>query len=183
LYTWYTAPLPGGGGTGVGAGSGGGGVAATTSTETDFEIEPPIPLHVRPNVEFAVMGGVRNVSLTDLFPLHAPLAVQFVASVPFHVRVTVCPFVTLVADDVRVSVGAGITSAVTDCVADPPIPVQVSVKTEEALTAVVCEPEIGFAPDHASPAVHEVVSVELQVSVTDSPLAISFLFIANESVG
>ena len=64
---------------------------------------------------------------TALAPDQAPEAVQAVAFVDDHVRLELLPFATVLGFAIRVTVGAGaVTEIVTDCVALPPVPVQVS---------------------------------------------------------
>jgi hypothetical protein len=73
---------------------------------------------------------------------------------------------------VRETVGAGDTVTVADWLALPPVPVQVKVNVESAVSAPVdCVPLVALAPDHAPLAVHEVALVEDQVSVEAPPLA------------
>jgi hypothetical protein len=48
--------------------------------------------------------------------------------------------------------------------------VQVNVNVELAVKApALCDPEIGFVPDHAPEAVQELALVEVQVSVEEEP--------------
>ena len=66
--------------------------------------------------------------LVALAPLQPPEAVQVVASVELHVNVDDPPLLTLVGLAVRVTVGAGaVTDTLTDLLALPPVPVQLSV--------------------------------------------------------
>ena len=63
-----------------------------------------------------------------LAPLHAPEAVQEVALLDDQVRVDALPLVTVLGAADKLSVGVGVvTETVADCVALPPVPVQVSV--------------------------------------------------------
>jgi hypothetical protein len=69
--------------------------------------------------------------------------------------------------------GEGVTVTVADWVAEPPVPVQVSVKVELAVRfPVLCESESGLVPDHPPEAVHDVALVEFHVSVEALPEAI-----------
>jgi hypothetical protein len=61
-------------------------------------------------------------------PDQAPEAVQEVALVADQASVELLPLVTVVGLAVKVTFGAGeVTETVADCVALPPVPVQVSV--------------------------------------------------------
>jgi hypothetical protein len=65
--------------------------------------------------------------LVALVPDQAPEAVQLVAFVAAHVKVELPPLATVLGLAVTVMVGAGeVTEIVADCVALPPLPVQVS---------------------------------------------------------
>ena len=67
---------------------------------------------------------------------------------------------------------AWVTETVADCVALPPVPVQVIPKVELAVRAPVdCEPLAALVPDQAPEAVHEVALVAAQVNVELLPLA------------
>ena len=98
----------------------------------------PVPVRVpevqvRVKLAAVVRAPVDSVPLVALLPVHAPLAVQEVASVDDHVRVEVPPDVTEVgfAEMVTVGVGvteAGVTAMVMDWVAGvtlPPLQVRV----------------------------------------------------------
>jgi hypothetical protein len=77
------------------------------------------------------LGVTAKLPLVVSLPLHDPLAVQDDAFVVDHVSMALCPEMMLVGLTERVTVGAGVTGAVTVRVADalalPPAPVQVSV--------------------------------------------------------
>jgi hypothetical protein len=63
-----------------------------------------------------------------LVPDQAPEAVQAVAFVDVHERVDAAPLFTVLGLAEKLTVGAGVlTETVVDCVALPPVPVQVSV--------------------------------------------------------
>ena len=65
--------------------------------------------------------------LAVLLPDQAPEAVQEVALVADQVNVELPPLATVLGLAVKVTVGAGeVTETVVDCVALPPLPVQVS---------------------------------------------------------
>jgi hypothetical protein len=74
-------------------------------------------------------------------PVQAPLAVHAVAFRDDHVNTVVAPLTTVVgaADKVTVGRGIGADASVTlaDCIADPPGPIQVSVKFDADVIAPV----------------------------------------------
>jgi hypothetical protein len=66
------------------------------------------------------------VPLVAIAPLQPPEAVQEVALVDDHVKVDVAPLLTVLGLAARVTTGADwVTETVADCVALPPVPVQV----------------------------------------------------------
>jgi hypothetical protein len=66
-----------------------------------------------------------------------------------------------------------VTVTFADWVAEPPVPVQVSVNVVFAVRLpVLAEPEIAFVPDHPPDAVHEVALVELHVREEEFPAVI-----------
>lgn len=84
----------------------------------------------------------------------------------------------LVGFAVKVTLGATLTS--TDCVAEPPAPVHISVKVPELVRLLrVSLPDVALVPVHAPDAVHVVALVLDQLSVveplyaTESELALS----------
>jgi len=141
-------------------------------------IEPPEPLQLRMNV---LVSAVSAPVLADpdvgRLPLHAPLAVQLVASAEDQVRAAEEPLLTLVGVALNVSVGPGtggapLTMTVADCARAPPAPVHVRVKTLlGALSApVLAVPDVPRLPDHAPLAAQDAASAEDHVSVEDAPL-------------
>jgi hypothetical protein len=75
----------------------------------------------------AVSAPVDCEPLTALLPDQAPEAVQEVALAADQVNVELLPVVTVLGFAAKVTVGAGeVTVTVDDCVALPPLPVQVS---------------------------------------------------------
>ena len=68
------------------------------------DADPPLPVHVRVYVEFAV-GETVSEPLTDRAPLQLPDAEQLVALVELHVSVEDWPAVIDVGVAVRVTVG------------------------------------------------------------------------------
>jgi hypothetical protein len=124
-------------------------------------------------VLLAVSAPVDCEPLTALPPDQAPEAVQEVALAADQVKVELLPAVTVLGLAAMVTVGAGeVTETVDDCVALPPLPVQVSEKVALALsTPVDCEPLAAWLPDQAPEAVHEVAFVDDQLNVEALPLA------------
>jgi hypothetical protein len=75
-----------------------------------------------------VMSPVLCEPLVALLPDHAPEAVQEVALADDQLKVEPLPRATVLGLAVKLTVGAGaVTDTVADCVALPPLPVQVSV--------------------------------------------------------
>ncbi len=74
----------------------------------------------------AVSAPVDCEPLTALVPDHAPDAVHEVALMADQVSMELAPLATVLGLAAKVIVGAGaVTVTVTDCVAVPPLPVQV----------------------------------------------------------
>jgi len=106
------------------------GAAAVTVTVALREIDPPDPEQLSEKVEELVSAPVEIEPLVARLPLHAPEAVHEDAFVVFHVSVDALPLATLVGLAVKVSVGAVgalVTEIVTEPLAVPPAPEQVSV--------------------------------------------------------
>jgi hypothetical protein len=105
-------------------------------------------------------------------PDQAPEAVQEVALVEVQFSVELPPLATLAGLALIDTVGAGVTVTVADCVAGPPLPVQVRVNLVVAVSAAVfAEPLVDSAPLQPPEAVHEVALVADQVSAEAAPLA------------
>lgn len=127
---------------------------------------------------------VTSIPDTPFVPDQSPEATQEVASVEVQFNVEVLPAVVDVGLAFSDAVGAGSTVTVTDALALPPAPVQLSEKALVAARAPVARlPEVAFAPDHAPEAVHEVALVEDQVSIDEPPLATEAGLAVNETVG
>jgi hypothetical protein len=78
-------------------------------------------------VALAVSAPVDCEPLAALLPDQAPEAVQEVALVADQVNVELPPLATVLGLAAKITVGAGeVTETVADCVALPPVPVQVS---------------------------------------------------------
>ncbi len=150
---------------------------ASTVTMIDRVAVPPSPVHDNVKVLVDVRVPVDCEPDVVLSPDQAPEAVHESAFVELHVKVAVPPLGTAVGLAPSSTVGAGgggvpDTTTVTDCVAVPPEPEHVR---ENALLAargpVLCKPDVGFAPDHAPDAEHDVAFVEVHVSVAEPPAA------------
>jgi hypothetical protein len=77
-------------------------------------------------VVLAVSVPLDCAPLTALLPDQPPEAVQAVVLVEVQVRVAAAPLATVLGVAARLTVGAGaLTDTVADCVAPPPVPVQV----------------------------------------------------------
>lgn len=136
---------------------------------------PPVPVQVKVKVLLALVSApVLALPLVALLPLHAPLAVQLVASVLDQVRVEELPLVTDVGFALKDTVGAGAAGVtVTDAerLMLPPLPVQVSVNVLLAVSAPVdWFPEVALLPDQAPDAVQESAPLDVQVKVEGLPL-------------
>ena len=104
-------------------------------------------------------------------PVQPPDAVQAVALLVDQVSVELLPLVTLLGLAVRVMLGAvAATVTVAVCDAEPPVPVQVSMKFVVAVkVAVLCEPLVANAPFQPPDAVQLCASVVFHDSVTEWP--------------
>jgi hypothetical protein len=107
-----------------------------------------------------------------LDPLQPPLAVQLVAFVEDQLSVVDPPLVTVVGVAVSVTAGAAgcVTVTLTDCVADPPAPVQVSANAEVDVSGPVeAVPDVALLPLQLPKATHDVASVDDHDSVAAEP--------------
>jgi hypothetical protein len=149
------------------------GAGALTETVADCVALPPAPVQVSAYVVLAVIALLDCEPLIALLPDQPPEAVQAVVLVDDQVSVVVAPLLTVLGAAERLTVGAGVlTDTVADCVALPPVPVQVSPKVSLALIAPVdCEPLTALLPDHAPEALHEVALADDQVKVELAPFA------------
>jgi hypothetical protein len=105
-------------------------------------------------------------------PDQPPEALQEVALVDDQVRVELAPLAILAGLALMETLGAGAeTVTVTDCAAEPPVPVQVSVNLVVAVrAAVVLDPLIASPPLQPPDAVQAVALVDDQVNVDVAPL-------------
>jgi hypothetical protein len=120
-----------------------------------------------------------------LAPLQPPEAVHDVAVVELHVSVEAVPLITEVGFAVSVTVGRGATATVAVAMLlVPPEPVQVNVYDVVAVRApVLWLPLVATAPLQPPDAVHDVESVELQVSVEAPPLLTDVCAALRDAVG
>jgi hypothetical protein len=103
------------------------GAARVTETVADCVALPPVPVQVIPKVVLVVSAPVDCEPLAALLRDQAPEAVQEVALVADQVNVDLPPLATVLGLAAKATVGAGeVTDTVDDCVALPPLPVQVS---------------------------------------------------------
>jgi len=107
-----------------------------------------------------------------LLPFQPPDAAQEVALVEDQERADAAPLLTVLGFALSVTVGSGVvTVTVADCEALPPLPLQVRVKVESALSAPLdTEPFRGSLPDHEPEAEHDVALADDQLSVVLFPL-------------
>jgi len=104
------------------------GAGAVTETVAVCVALPPAPLQVSTYVALALSAPLDCEPLVALLPDQAPDAVQAVALVETHVKLELPPLAMVLglARRVTVAVGFGLTVTVVDCVALPPVPLQVN---------------------------------------------------------
>ena len=150
---------------------------------------PPSPVQARVNVLLAAVSApVLAEPAVARLPDQAPLAAHDVALVEDHVNELLPPLATLVGLAVKVTVGAGTelaTVTVTDLLALPPSPLQLSVNVLLAAVSapVLAEPLVARLPDHAPEAVQLVALVDDHVSELLPPLATETGLAVSETVG
>jgi hypothetical protein len=146
-------------------------------------------MQVRVNTLLAALSApVFTEPDTALAPVHAPLAVHAVALVEAQVNVELPPTATVDGAALIVTIGAGTTgvvSTVTDWLAEPPAPLQLSVNVLLAAVnePVLAEPEVARAPLHAPDAEHAVALADDHVSVALEPLTTVVASAVNTTVG
>jgi hypothetical protein len=105
----------------------GAGAAEVTETVAAWAALPPAPVHVREYVALALRAPVDCEPLEAFVPDQAPEAVQAVALLADQLRTALPPLAIVLGLADKATVGAGaVTDTVFDCVALPPVPVQVS---------------------------------------------------------
>ena len=103
-----------------------GGVVATV-TVAACDAVPPTPEQATMNLVVDVSADVLAEPLGGSLPDQPPDAAQELALVDDQVNMAVAPLLTVLGLADRVTAGAGmVTETVADCVALPPLPVQVS---------------------------------------------------------
>ena len=117
----------------------GGGAAVgceVTVTVAVWPADPPRPVQDKLYDDVAASPPVLCVPEVAFVPDHAPEAVHTVALAELQERVEELPDATVVGFAESNTLGAGVTAAVmatvTDCVVDPPAPVQVSENVDRA---------------------------------------------------
>jgi hypothetical protein len=146
---------------------------ALIDTVADWAAVPPVPVQVNVKVVLAVSAPEDCEPLTALVPDHPPEPEHEVAFFAVQVSVVEAPEVTVLGLAVSVTEGAEAeTVTVADCVAEPPVPVQVnsySVVLERA--AVDQVPLVPTTPCQPPEAVQAVAFVELQRRLDVPPAA------------
>lgn len=107
-----------------------------------------------------------------MLPLHAPEAVQDLASLLDQVKDEEAPEFTVLGVALSVTIGVlSATVTVADCEADPPAPVQVSSNSVVLVSVPVdIVPLVGTLPCQPPEAVHAVAPADVQVKVELSSL-------------
>jgi len=155
-----------------------------TVTVTERLMLPPAPEHPSVKVLVAPSAPVACEPDVDFVPDHALDAVQLVAFVDDQFSVDACPCVTVVGVALNESVGAGATVTVTESLALPPAPEQVSeYERVEFIGPLGWFPVVDFVPDHAPDAVQLVAFVDDHAISELSPDAMVVGLALNETVG
>ena len=145
---------------------------APTITVAEFDPDPPVELK-QVSVKLVLAASAPLASLPDSArsPLQEPLAMQLVAFVLDHARVVDWPVSTVAGFALTNALGNGLTVTVVDTGAeDPPDPAHTSVYVRFPVNAPVFTlPDVARVPVHPFDAVHSVASVEVHVSIADSP--------------
>jgi hypothetical protein len=103
------------------------GAVEFTEIVADWVALPPAPVQVRIYVALAVITPEDCEPLSALVPDQAPEAEQAVAFLVDHVNVEAVPESTVLGAALSTTTGGNPeTVTVADCVAEPPVPVQVS---------------------------------------------------------
>jgi hypothetical protein len=128
-------------------------------------------VQLRVKVWLAVSGGVADDPLVPSLPLQPPLATQVEALLAVHDSVDPLPLTTELGFAESWMIGAAVaTETVTDCVDDPPVPVQVSpYSVEDEIAPVDCEPVKPNEPLHPPVATQVLASLTVQFNVALSP--------------
>jgi hypothetical protein len=165
--------------------AGGGGAPLLTDTVALCDTEPPLPVQVMVNVVVALSAPVDCEPSVPRAPDQPPEALQLVTLAEDQLSVELPPLDTPVGVALKDTVGADAdTATVTDCVVEPPDPVQLIMKLVEAVSDPVdCDPLVPNAPDQPPEAVQPVELVDDQLSVEAPPLDTAVGFALNEAVG
>jgi len=147
------------------------GGSADTFTIADCVAKPPGPLQVSSYSVVLESAPVDQVPFAATAPLQPPLAVHPVACSEVQCRVEPVPLATVEGMDSSTTTGiSAVTTISADCEADPPGPVQVSVKRVFApIGPVAALPMVGREPDQPPEAVQDCASVVFHCSVVSPP--------------
>jgi hypothetical protein len=151
---------------------------AATKTVVLWVAVPAAPLHLSVNVVVLVRAPVDCDPFGPSVPLHPPDAEQELALLDDHVRIEAAPLATVVgfARNDRLGAAAA-TVTVTVCEAEPPLPVQDSVKFVVALNwTVACDPLVAFPPVQPPDAVQVVawVAAHSRTDVAPALMVVGF---------
>ena len=135
---------------------------------------PPVPLQVIEYVVLVVSPPVDCDPLNDFLPDQPPDVEHDVAFWLDHDNVEPVPTSTVLGLAVSVTTGANSeTVTLTDCVAEPPDPVQVSAYSVVLVSAPVDQvPLVAIVPRQPPEAVQAVALAEFQLKVDAPPLTI-----------
>ena len=149
------------------------GGVALTDTVADWAAVPPFPVQVSVKVALAVSAPEDCEPLASLVPDHAPEAEHEVAFFASQVSVVEAPEVMVLGLAVSLTDGAEAeTVTVADCVAEPPVPVQVTAYSVVLDRAAVDQvPLVPTAPCQPPVAVQAVALAELQRTLDVLPSA------------
>lgn len=161
------------------------GMGTTVTLAVATLLVPPAPVQVNEKDVLAVSGPAVCVPLAPFVPLQPPEAAHEVALVEPHVSVEAVPLATEVGLAVSVTVGRAPTVTVAMAtLLVPPVPVQVSAYDVVAVRVPVLWLPLGASvPLQPPDAVHDVASLELQVSVEAPPLLTEVCAALRDAVG
>jgi hypothetical protein len=155
-----------------------------TPIVTERDTVPPMPEQSSVNVAVFGSGVVVSFPVGGRVPLHAPLAVQLVASVLAQVSRAVAFGATPVAFALRDNMGAGTTLTLTVRAIEPPCPEHVSVNAADfAIGPMLAVPLAPLTPDHAPLAVQLVALLADQSSCVLPCAAIAVGVAVNDNAG
>jgi hypothetical protein len=160
------------------------GANAETVTVADCVADPPAPVQVNSYSVVVESGPVDAVPLVAIVPCQPPEAIQAVAFSALQVRLDFSPAATVAGVALSLTVGVLMTAISTDCVADPPVPSQVSVKFVVALRGlVVAVPLVGCEPVQPPDATHVCASWAFHCNVAAVCIGTLVLSATNVTAG